>query len=375
MALLVAVWAPLAAVSARSSASVGNAETPCQPWTVAKAPGPSYDVILSGVSGTSSTDVWAVGFPYFSTPPLILHWDGAAWTEVPPQPRVDAALHAVAAITPADTWAVGTLGGGVSVAEHWDGSAWQKVLTPRPGSSQFVFDVSALSSTDVWAVGDFTDQEGQIHPFTMHWEGERWRFVPAPDAATGANVLYGVSAAAPDDVWAVGYQEVSAYDFQPLIEHWDGTAWSVVEAAPPPTGITNFLYGVEAISVTDAWAVGYYSSQPSVPLIEHWDGTAWTVVDAPPLPGLFNNLYAVSAAAADDVWAVGEHDPLSGGYRPLTLHWDGTAWAEVRAKSPGVSAKFYDVVALSADDVWAVGAFYGSGPARPLTEHSNGCST
>jgi hypothetical protein len=375
MALVVASSVLRAGVSSQAIAVNRHPGAACEPWTVAKAPGPSYAVALNGVSGTSSTDVWAVGSPYFVTLPLILHWDGSAWTEVPPQPRVDATLYAVEAITPSDAWAVGVLGE-LSVAEHWDGQTWRRVTTPRPGTIQYAIDVAAISSSDVWSVGFFSDQERGGGPFTMHWGGQSWSFVHAPNGTLGTNVFLAVSAASADDVWAVGSQEESS-NYQPLIEHWDGSAWTVVPAAPPPTGTTNFLYGVEAISANDVWAVGSYGARPTVPLLEHWDGSAWSRLEAPFLTGSLNVLYAVSAASPYDVWAVGEHDPgpFPGDYRTLTLHWDGTAWNEIRAKSPGVNADFSDVVAISSDDVWAVGAFYDSGPLHPLTERSNGCSS
>ncbi|HYS44322.1 MAG TPA: hypothetical protein VEM32_10130, partial [Geobacteraceae bacterium] len=56
-----------------------------------------------------------------------------------------------------------------------------------------------------------------------------------------------VAALAPDDVWAVGSRQPSFAEFQPLIEHWDGTAWSVVPG-PYLNGDTNILYGVSGSS-------------------------------------------------------------------------------------------------------------------------------
>src|SRR5687768_16944581 len=82
--------------------------------------------------------------------------------------------------------------------------------------------------------------------------------------------------------------------------------WNVVTS---PNGSTyrNRLRSIEVISTTDIWAVGSQEqSQGQLPLtlIEHWDGTQWSVVPSPnPTGGV--ELYGVSAAASDDVWAVG----------------------------------------------------------------------
>ena len=42
------------------------------------------------------------------------------------------------------------------------------------------------------------------------------------------------------------------------------------------------LEGVAALAADDAWAVGWYGQgAPSRTLIEHWDGTAWSIVSSP----------------------------------------------------------------------------------------------
>src|SRR6185437_11881171 len=47
----------------------------------------------------------------------------------------------------------------------------------------------------------------------------------------------------------------------------------------------NRLQGVAVLSACDAWAVGFESGDrgdnPDQSLIEHWDGTSWTVVPSP----------------------------------------------------------------------------------------------
>ena len=64
---------------------------------------------------------------------------------------------------------------------------------------------------------------------------------------TGAD-LSAVSAVSPTDIWAVGSDSTG-----PLIENFNGTSWSVV-AAPAVSGGT--LSGVSALSKNAAWAVG-----------------------------------------------------------------------------------------------------------------------
>jgi hypothetical protein len=72
------------------------------------------------VAATSATNAWAVGIS--STPTadqtLILHWDGAAWTQVPsPSPNASSDLFGVGATAATNAWAVGSYAlGGTSLA-------------------------------------------------------------------------------------------------------------------------------------------------------------------------------------------------------------------------------------------------------------------
>jgi hypothetical protein len=118
---------------------------------------------------------------------------------------------------------------------------------------------------------------------------------------------------------------------------------------------------VAAISSQDVWAVGYFSSAHgnALPLVEHWDGTAWSLIQAPVL-GSLNGVFALNAGEA---WVVGstfEFPP-----HPVTEHWNGLGWAPVHSPNPNADSALMGVTELSSADVWAVGATVGS----PLIEH------
>jgi len=86
------------------------------------------------------------------------------------------------------------------------------------------------------------------------------------------------------DAWAVGYAATKncAYNCidQTVAVHWNGTRWTRV-ATPDPGGPnqSSILFGMGAAGPSDVWAVGqYYLSAAEVPhtLILHWDGTSWS---------------------------------------------------------------------------------------------------
>ena len=237
-------------------------------------------------------------------------------------------------------------------------------LSPNPagGNNSQLYAISGTATNDIWVAGQ---------TLTMHWNGTAWSIInnPVPGSAEYSS-LYAVEAHAANDVWAVGdYQEVQT--FYTLIEHWDGTQWSIVPS-PNSTAPNNFLGDVDIVSASDVWAVGSSSDTfftTSSTLVEHWDGTQWSIVAAPS-PGTSASLSAVTAISTNDVWAVGSHsDTSSSG--TLTMRWDGAQWSVVPSPNVGPHPGALNAVAaVSSDELWAVGANYGDfSHSFTLTEH------
>jgi hypothetical protein len=334
---------------------------------------------LYGVSAESSTNAWAVGNYYLSPSDIgdfktvTEHRHGSTWSRVdsPSPPGYTAGLAGVSVVSPTNVWAVGeynaTSGNDRTLIEHWQGSGWKIVASPNP--SRFgngLIAVSAVSATDVWAVG----YDGPPFTLVVRWNGHSWSQVPSPNPGGGAgNVLSAVSALSPKDVWAVGYY-VSASGPKVLIEHWNGKAWNVV-AGVDPSSSDNELTGVSAVSPTDVWAVGYSNtSSGDRTLIEHWDGQRWSRIASPNVTSE-SNLRAVSALSSRDAWAVGSSG--TGSVKTLIEHWDGTRWSTVASPSPsGTENQLLGVGARSAGDVWAVGYSGTNAGHKTLVEHWNG---
>src|SRR5215472_10472199 len=172
-------------------------------------------------------------------------------------------------------------------------------------------------------------------------------------------VLFGVSAVSRSDAWAVGRQNSTGV-FKTLILHWNGSAWSKVNS-PSPSLADAELMGVSAVSGSDAWAVGWYWNRAGTAtqtLILHWNGTAWRQVKSPNAPRYTDfGLTGVSAVSGSDAWAVGVRGVPSDGGKSGTLifHWDGMAWTLVPSPSPGSGTNLLEgVSAVSGSDAWAV---------------------
>ena len=180
---------------------------------------------------------------------------------------------------------------------------WSVFPNPAASKGSRLYDVAAVSPTDVWAVG--YGWKGAVYaPMAEHWDGSRWTVTDLPDPSDSHTILFGVSGTASDDVWAVGYSDLAFS--RSLIEHWDGSTWSIVPS-PSPDANHDALLGVAALSPTDVWAVGS-SGQEAVTLIEHWNGSSWSVVPSPNIStsyGSANTLSGLAAVSSTQVWAVG----------------------------------------------------------------------
>jgi hypothetical protein len=282
-----------------------------------------------------------------------------------------------------DVWAVGWAKDPNSsfyirrtLIQHFDGNVWSIVPSPNKPNDTFseLYSVSAVSTNDVWAVGSSNNGSAPSRTLIQHWDGTRWSIVPSPNPDSQLNELRGVAAVAADNAWAVGYRGGTKNEtpLETFILHWDGSSWRQV-ASPNIPGGANELSGITAISANDIWAVG---SAGKTPLAMHWDGNAWSVVPIAVSSGLSTErLTAVSGTASNDVWVVGQG---KGFFTNQTFakirHWDGTRWTlqvcyAASASNPPAGyegegapdAYFTGVAAAASNDVWAVGA-NGSGP-------------
>ncbi len=137
--------------------------------------------VLNGVSALSASDAWAVGST--GTKTLILHWNGASWTRVPsPSPAggVGSNLSAVSAPSASDAWAAGSYftssGESKTLILRWNGAAWTVVASPNPGGTTgtALLAVSALSASNVWAVGTTASSGPVPKTLILHWNGTSW---------------------------------------------------------------------------------------------------------------------------------------------------------------------------------------------------------
>src|SRR5580704_392062 len=313
-------------------------------WSTVPAPGINGDFSndLLGVVDISPALAWAVGnvgeVGHQLIPPqqVIEQWNGTKWSVFPgPKfpPNSQAILQAITSTSGNDIWAVGNFGinnNGFELFEHFNGTAWTANVIKQT-NAQEPLSVSTDAPNDAWAVGQ---QSGDpIKTFATHWNGTNWTSVGTPNVGTGNGHLNAVLALAPNDVWAVGLSTPTGAQQSAtltLIEHFDGTSWSVVPSpnvGPNSDFQSNQLLGLTANSPDDIWAFGSFLSTDglqTLTLVLHWDGTSWTIVSSPdPTKGksLDDLLFAGVVPSPGNVWIFGsEEEGLGVGFGTLAIH-------------------------------------------------------
>jgi hypothetical protein len=237
----------------------------------------------NGVWGTSDLNIWAVGGGG-----TIARWNGGAFSMVPS--GVTTALHGVGGSSSSNAWAVGENG----MILRWNGSKWASVTSGVPTN---LYAVTALSGQDAWAVG----AGGKA----LRWNGSSWSSVTTGTSAT-LKVLWAVSAT---DVWAAGDGGT--------VLRWDGSKWNAI-AGPSTMNVLGLWVG----SATNVWAVGPTG-------VYKFDGTNWTQQTTP------------TAGPFVGVWGFADGTMYVAGNGGKVLRYDGTTWKQLATGTAGNLTRVY----------------------------------
>jgi hypothetical protein len=234
-------------------------------------------------------------------------------------------------------------------------------VSPSQGSN--LLGTSCTSTTFCMSVGHYTNASGIDQTLTETFNGSSWSIVPSPDTSpTLDNDLGQVSCTSPNFCVAVGDAKNSGFYYQPLVEMFDGTSWSIIPSPSTSTTEAQFLNGVTCLGTTFCVAVGAVEVTAGHPqtLVLSYDGTQWVITPSPSPSPSIDILGAVSCPSITDCVAVGVNfNEMAGHGETLIESFDGAKW--MVTPSPNVPGSqdntVYGISCTSISDCVAVGSY------------------
>jgi hypothetical protein len=365
-------------------------------WAIVTSPAGDGSVnnILIGSACATALQCFGVGVviqDQGGVSALIDQWNGSSWVTASgalPPAGLNYALLGVTCVTATSCWAAGAEIGGPNgnpvapLTEHWDGTSWSATADPLPaGALGAIFEgVGCASVDDCWAVGFTSDDTGgALKSLTEHWDGSTWSVVASAPTGQSYDQLNSVSCTSSSDCWAVGtggaQQQNPAFlpiypaaaGDQGLVEHWDGSTWSVVPSVTTPAPGGGYLSSVDCVSAAFCWASGATTGSAGAAdstLMERWNGTSWAAVPTPDPAGQARDiLSSVTCVDDDDCWAVGISGAKGQGgdgvqFRPQAFiqGWDGSTWSFQPSPSVTASSLLGSVSCVRGAMCFSVGA-------------------
>jgi hypothetical protein len=291
----------------------------------------------------------------FEPPPPIIDVpcdDGWSWTEVDvPDDR------GIASVWSAGDGAIWFAGGGGAVLRHQDG-AW----TDHSVVSGDLMAIHGSSANDIWVVG----RGG----FAARWDGETWTEIETDTR----EILVGVWAIAPDQVWMIGDEGVRMFDGSRVVVEpawpdgrmnaiWASGANDVHIVANTETfrfdGARFTTLRVERSGRLSAvwgkgarvWALGH--NDEDRPGFAMFDRDRWLFGAAPRRAFFF------------ELWGIEEEGLFAGASESSISYWNESGgWCREYAGGIGAITGFWG---SSHADVWAAGSISGEGgETRPI---------
>jgi hypothetical protein len=345
---LTALTAALAATATVTTAATSQAEPRTKAaatWSVTQTNTLPGEDGINAISVAPTGSTWAAGYQASNgkNVPLVQHLLNGKWTTAKSPSSALGEIGALSASSSKNVWAFGTTDAG-AFAARWNGTAWNR--TTVGANSYNVLDASALSASNVWAVG------GDGTRTAMHWNGKSWAKValPAP-----ARTIAGVSST---HVYAGG-----TYKSQPAVMHWTGSAWKLAATPkftlpePDAMGVISDIY---APSVGDVWASGGVEWSCGVdgddtctqPILLHWNGKKWS---SQTFPQGYGGYTRVTGDGGSGVWL------LRGAWDPRLTHVVGGSVTDVTAPRPSGHDINLTALAVKGSTVWAGGVAYPEG--------------
>ncbi len=249
---------------------------------IAKWNGSAWSALGSGLApGGTGTVVRALavigtnlyaGGAFSGSVGSVAKWNGSSWSAL--GSGMNGCLYALAVIG-TDLYAGGTFtsAGGVpaNYIAKWDGSAWSALGSGTGGNDPYV-NALAVIGTDLYAGGSFSTAGGVTVNGIAKWDGNAWTALGSGMGAYSAYPSVYALAVSGTNLYAGGDFTNAGGVPANYIAKWHGTAWSALGLGVCPFSL--------AVSGTDLYAGGAFTTAGGVSAnyIAKWDGSAWSAL-------------------------------------------------------------------------------------------------
>jgi hypothetical protein len=151
-----------------------------------------HQTTLAAASGGGEAAVLGPSDVWFGSPSCptcqIMHWNGAQWSAIALPSKF--VMTGLSGSGPANFWVAGVIQTrtgarrGQIAAYRWVAGSWSRVRMPKMGTT-ILAGVAAVAPANVWIVNEWSMLQ---RPW--HWNGSRWRQLPAPPVGIGATFLF-----------------------------------------------------------------------------------------------------------------------------------------------------------------------------------------
>jgi hypothetical protein len=237
----------------------------------------------------------------------------------------------------------------VGEASRWNGFHWSAPGVGLVGKVTLqTIATTAVTGTDVYIGGTFTNAGGVLASNVARWNGTNW-------LALGSGMNSGVAAIASDgvNVYAGGSFNSAGGGSANRIAKWNGSAWS-----PLSSGMDNSVIAI-GIGADGVYAGGSFASAGGAPAsrIARWDGANWFALGTPGTDGLNNTVNAI-AASGSNVYVAGTFTTAGGASANLVAKWNGAAWTSLGS---GITGSSVSAIAVIGTSVYVAGNFTKAG--------------
>ena len=218
----------------------------------------------------------------------------------------------------------------------------------------------AVSGSDLYAGGSFTNAGGSGADCIAKWNGSSWSALGSGIGLRGG-VVYALAVSG-SDVYAGGFFTTAGGSPATNIAKWNGSSWSALGSGIRNGTAVNAL----AVSGSNLYAGGFFTTAGGTPAkyIAKWNGSGWSPLGS----GMDFPVYAL-AVSGSDLYAGGQFTNAGGSAAGHIARWNGSTWSPLASGIAGVPHMFGGkggdlgeypgvyALAVSGSDLYAGGKF------------------